>query len=94
MSAEAAKLADVLTQVAQLLTSSQESDWTPFEPKEIVAVLERELFSLRTDNKLVNPTELAMLFAPTGPIQEISMANNWSKEYLALSEQVDALARD
>jgi hypothetical protein len=35
--------------------------------------------------------ELEFLFAPTGPLQETAMSNDWSEEYLSLASQFDAL---
>jgi hypothetical protein len=32
---------------------------------------------------------LKVLFAPTGPIQEVSMSNGWSETYLKLAENFD-----
>jgi hypothetical protein len=40
------------------------------------------------------PSRLAMsvLFAPTGPIQEVSISSGWAEEFLALAERFDAAA--
>lgn len=32
---------------------------------------------------------LAVLYAPTGPVQEVSLNSGWSKEYLGLAERMD-----
>ena len=32
---------------------------------------------------------MEVLFAPTGPIQEVSLSSGWGKEFLALSERFD-----
>jgi hypothetical protein len=34
--------------------------------------------------------ELAVLFAPTGPIQEVSLSSGWAWEFIALSQRFDA----
>jgi hypothetical protein len=34
--------------------------------------------------------ELTVLFAPTGPIQEVSSTSGWAEEFLALAERFDA----
>jgi hypothetical protein len=34
--------------------------------------------------------DLSVLFAPTGPIQEVSLSSGWAREFLALSERFDA----
>jgi hypothetical protein len=33
---------------------------------------------------------LEILFAPTGPIQEVSMSSGWEEEFLALAARFDA----
>jgi hypothetical protein len=87
-------LIEVLSRVKDLLAGSRESDWATLSPAEVIAVLDRELRSLEDSGRLRNGVELASLFAPTAEIQEISMANGWSDEYLRLSSRFDvALAR-
>lgn len=34
--------------------------------------------------------DLEILFAPTGPIQEVSLSSGWGQEFLALAERFDA----
>ena len=34
--------------------------------------------------------DLAVLFAPTGSIQEVSIASGWAQQYLALASRFDA----
>ena len=41
--------------------------------------------------KTLNCDELTLLFAPTGALQETSMANGWADEYLLLSAEFDGL---
>jgi hypothetical protein len=40
------------------------------------------------------PSRLTMsvLFAPTGPIQEVSLSSGWGKEFLTLAARFDAVA--
>ena len=33
--------------------------------------------------------EIQVVFAPTGPLQEVSMASGWSDEFLVLAERAD-----
>lgn len=77
-----------------LLTSSGVSDWTPYTPSEVIAILDRELSSLRASSQLTDVAELKLMFAPTAPIQEISMANDWTEKYLVLSQQFDEAVRE
>src|SRR4030095_6088958 len=84
----------VLGPVKELLAESKESDWAALAPSEVIAILERELKSLSESGQLHNKTELASLFAPTAELQEISMANGWSDEYILLSSDFDVAIRD
>jgi hypothetical protein len=35
------------------------------------------------------PLDLRVLFAPTGPIQEVSLSSGWAWEFLATAERFD-----
>ena len=37
---------------------------------------------------------MKVIFAPTGPLQEVSVTSGWSQEYLALAERFDRLVGD
>ena len=39
--------------------------------------------------KLPPKLGLTVLFAPTGPIQEVSISSGWGEEFLSLAEQFD-----
>jgi hypothetical protein len=34
--------------------------------------------------------ELSVLFAPTGPVQEVSVSSGWGDEFLILANEFDA----
>jgi len=38
----------------------------------------------------VDRAALSLLFAPTGPLQEFSLANEWGREFLELARRYDA----
>jgi hypothetical protein len=80
----------VLDRLKELLAGSVESNWAALAPAEVIAILERELKSLCESGRLHNKTQLTSLFAPTAEIQEISVANGWSDEYIRLSSAFDA----
>ena len=84
----------VLVRLKELLAGSEESDWAALAPAEVIAILERELKSLCASGQLHNKTELTSIFAPTAEMQEISMANGWSDEYIRLSSAFDAAITD
>ena len=41
--------------------------------------------------KLLERLDVSLLFAATGPIQEVSLSSGWSKEFLALAARFDAV---
>lgn len=81
-------LKKILIEVIDYLNQSQNSDWSPLTPKELVKNLEVQIGKLERNEK-VDKNLLRIEFAPTSTIQEISMANGWSDEYLNLSLQFD-----
>lgn len=83
------ELVSVLKEARRHLGQSEESAWAALTPHEVVALLDREIASLESDQRLVNPVELASLFAPTAEIQEISMASGWGDYYLELAAHFD-----
>ena len=42
--------------------------------------------------RLPREVDLHVLFAPTGPIQEVSLSSGWAMEFLHLAEKFDAVA--
>jgi hypothetical protein len=49
----------------------------------IIAIIERGSLPPRLD--------VAVLFAPTGPIQEVSLSSGWAWVFLALSQRFDTI---
>ena len=84
----------VLSEVTKLLAASHASDWAALTPSEVIAIIERETTTLIQSGRFQNKGELASLFAPTAEIQEISIANHWSSDYMRLSQAFDEAARN
>ena len=40
-------------------------------------------------NDMPDKLEIKILFAPTGPVQEVSLSGGWSEEYLVLAYKFD-----
>ena len=38
-----------------------------------------------------DPVQVGSLFAPTGPIQEVSLSSGWAETFLKLAERIDAV---
>jgi hypothetical protein len=54
--------------------------------------LDRQIAVLEA-GQLPHKLELAVLFAPTGPMQEVSLSSGWAQEFLALAARFDAAAQ-
>lgn len=39
------------------------------------------------------PALLSLLFAPTGPLQEVAISSGWGDEFVALADRFDAAVR-
>jgi hypothetical protein len=70
---KAVRLREVLTQTKQFVARSEQSDWTPFSPAEILADLSHAISRLERGEE-VDAARLDMLFVVTGPLQETSMS--------------------
>ena len=80
----------ILGRTEELLAQSKASAWSALAPAEVARIIEREIKSLVASGRFHDKIELQSLFAPTGEIQEIAMANRWSDEYIGLSSAFDA----
>ena len=85
---EIAKLVSALEETLSHLRRSQSSVWAEMTVEEIVAKLESELVKAKGSQQ-IDEKLLGFLFAPTGAIQEVSIENGWTTEFLHLSEVVD-----
>jgi hypothetical protein len=83
-------LIEVLKRCRALCQTSRDALWSSTGVSEIVAILDRGIESLERRTEL-NRDELKLLFVPTGPLEERSMENGWSREYLLLSAAFDGL---
>ncbi len=63
------------------------SSWSSGE--EALAEFDR-VTAQAASNPLLARNSLQLLFAPTGPIQEVSISSGWGTEFLALAAEVDS----
>jgi hypothetical protein len=83
-------LSAVLKRCRELSQSSEDALYSSRSISQIIAVLDRGIEALERRSDL-NRNELKLLFAPTGDLQETSIANGWAEEYLLLSAKFDGL---
>lgn len=87
---EIEKLIYALQETISYLRTSLPTEPSHMPIDEIIRRLETELSKAR-NAKPVDVILLDRLFAPTGVIQAISIANGWGTKFLRISEVVDQL---
>ena len=84
------KLLTVLSTVKALLeTVSTKVSFSGIEPIESLQDIEHAISYFLDPEVNVYPENLSMHFGPTGPLQEISIANGWSEAFLKLAAEFD-----
>ena len=83
------KLLSVLSMTKEFLIRSENDGWSDERPSEIAKEVDKIIsYLLDTDRSgLSDLTKI--LYAPTGPIQEISISNGWSEAYMLLAAEYD-----
>jgi len=84
------KLLTVLSTVKVLLeTVSTKESFSGIEPIESLQAIEHAISYFLDPEVNVYPENLSMHFGPTGPLQEISIANGWEGVFMKLAEEYD-----
>lgn len=83
-------LLQVLERCRQLVSQSEDSDWSCLDVAAILAKLDRSLGAL-DEGSSIEIIELRFLFVVAGPLQETSMSNGWAKEFLSLAARFDEI---
>jgi hypothetical protein len=74
---------------AKLADSGNDFIWSSWEGQPAaLAELDRHIDALAAGQ--IDKPVLDVLFAPTGPIQEVSLASSWGEDFLVLAERYDA----
>jgi len=80
-------LISVLKQTRALLAlPNNDFAWSSWKDQKS-ALSEMDSIILQAENGLVQ--NLSLLFAPTGPIQEVSISSGWGQDFLVLAERFD-----
>src|SRR5262249_17750555 len=91
MNASQRELVDVLRAAKELLAlPGNDFAWSCWETAEVAVQEFDELIRAIEAGTPPSRKDLAILFAPTGPIQEVSLSSGWGLEFLTLSERFDA----
>ena len=86
------KLTDLLVAVKGFLFKYDNMSFDGLSPAEIGMDLGIVIEQLQNGER-IDKEYLTALFAPTAPIQECAMANEWTDEYLRLSGEFDDLIK-
>ncbi|MFT5819288.1 MAG: hypothetical protein ACI8ZM_000511 [Crocinitomix sp.] len=84
------QLKNILSRITELLKESNESDYSVFTIEQTLETLFKETERLDKRNRF-HIKRISFLFLPTGPLQEISLANPWSDEFLVLADRFDTI---
>jgi hypothetical protein len=74
-----------------MVANSTHEGWSGESPDECTQVLDSMMAFLIDPDRNECPKLASIQFLPTGPLQEIAMANGWDEGYLALAERFDQL---
>ncbi len=81
------KLISVIKETrTHLARKGNDFSWSSWNDQE-QALAEIDAILIQLENGSV--PDIEVLFAPTGPIQEVSMSSGWSREFLQLAERFD-----
>lgn len=81
------RLITVLKQARVLLAlESNDFSWSSWKDQNHAI---SEIDSIITSLENGSIPEIGVLFAPTGPIQEVSLSSGWAQEFLELAERFD-----
>jgi hypothetical protein len=84
----------VLGATRALVAQSPRLGWEDVAPAECVAILDQMMAHLSKPAENAVPKYASILFAPTGPIQDIAISDGWHEAYMSLSEEYDRLDRE
>lgn len=82
-------------QTARRLLAQPANDfvWSDWAGRDAALAEIDGLIARITGGDLPPQLEVSVLFAPTGPIQEVSLSSGWAQTFLALGERFDAIER-
>jgi hypothetical protein len=87
-------LADVLRSVRELL-SSPDNDfaWSSWTDRNAAVAEVESMLALLDGGELPDRLQVSVLFAVTGPLQEVSLSSGWADTFLKVAERFDRAER-
>jgi hypothetical protein len=81
------KLIGILREARELLARDGNNfSWSSWEDQNHALA---EIDSIMTELGSGSVPEIGVIFAPTGPIQEVSLSSGWGGEFIELAERFD-----
>jgi hypothetical protein len=85
------ELASVLREARSLLARpGNDFAWSSWQDAGAALAEVDQLIAALEAGRLPSRLAVSVLFAPTGPIQEVSLSSGWADEFLALAARCDA----
>jgi hypothetical protein len=85
------ELLEVLREARSLLARPENNfDWSGWDNADSALREIGELLTALESGRLPSRQKASLLFAPTGPIQEVSISSGWAYDFLALASRFDA----
>ena len=87
-------LIDVLRASIELL-SLEENDfaWSSWEVSAMAVAEVKKILAIVESGGIPEQLALAVIFAPTGPMQEVSLSSGWGEAFLKVAERYDYAAK-
>jgi hypothetical protein len=83
-------LADVLRSTIELLSLAENDfSWSSWEDRNAAIAEVQSMLELVQRGSLPDRASLSVLFAPTGPIQEVSLSGGLAETFLKVAERFD-----
>jgi hypothetical protein len=84
-------LLEVLAEARELLElPANNFDWSSWrDAEEALAEIDGLVAALES-GRLPDRLSISVLFAPTGPMQEVSLSSGWGDEFVTLADRCDA----
>lgn len=91
-SVQQAKLISILYEAQERLRDpNNDFSWSSWRNAEAALTEVNQFIVQLKQNKLTSLLRLQTLFAPTGPIQEVSLTSGWGEDFLLLAQRFDEI---
>ena len=89
-----AELIEVLLSAIELLSlSNNDFCWSSWEDKKAAVEEINKIIVSIENGHIPKRLDVGILFAPTGPIQEVSLSSGWGDTFIKLADKFDEIER-